>query len=233
MPTAIVTGASSGIGKAIALRLLKMDYDVIGISRHIEKSIIEHERFEVIQSDLSSYDDTMLTCKKLQQQFNDIEILINAAGFGRFEPHEELKSQTIEAMIHVNLTAPILLSNALLRQLKNTKGYLINITSIEATRSSKFSALYSATKAGLRAFGQSLFEEVRKSDLSVITINPDMTDTAFFDTLRFEPSQEEHSRLEDEDIADAIEQILRMRKGVVVTEYTIRPQRFGILKKSL
>ncbi|MEA1920786.1 MAG: SDR family NAD(P)-dependent oxidoreductase, partial [Campylobacterota bacterium] len=103
--------------------------------------------------------------------------------------------------------------------------------SIEATRSSKFAALYSATKAGLRAFGASLFEEVRKSDLTVVTINPDMTDTPFFDALRFEPGDHKESRLEDEDIADAIEQILSMRTGVAVTEYTIRPQRFGIVKK--
>ncbi len=233
MPTAVVTGARSGIGKAIASRLIKLNYKVIGISRHITKDTIESEYFEVIASDLSVYEDTLLTCKRLQNDYDDIEILINAAGFGRFEPHETLKPQIIEAMMHVNLTAPILLSNALLRQLKSNKGYIINITSIEATRSSKFSALYSATKAGLRAFGQSLFEEVRKSDLSVVTINPDMTDTPFFDALRFEPAHEPHSRLEDEDIAELIEQILSMRKGVVVTEYTIRPQRFGILKKSL
>ncbi len=231
MPTAVVTGARSGIGKAIANRLIRMDYDVIGISRHIMEEEILSDKLSVIQSDLSKHKETLITCKTLQEKYKDITILINAAGFGRFEPHEELSPETIESMVHLNLTAPMLLSNALLRQLKDNSGFIINITSIEATRSSKFAALYSATKAGLRAFGQSLFEEVRKSDLTVVTINPDMTDTPFFDALRFEPSHQKESRLEDEDIADAIEQILSMRKGVAVTEYTIRPQRFGIVKK--
>lgn len=231
MPTAVVTGARSGIGKAIARRLLAMDYNVIGISRYILQEEMLHDNFSVIQSDLSLAHETNLTCRALQENYKDITILINAAGFGRFEPHEELSPETIESMVHLNLTAPMLLSNALVRQLKENSGFIINITSIEATRSSKFSALYSATKAGLRAFGQSLFEEVRKSDLTVVTINPDMTDTPFFDSLRFEPAHNQESRLEDEDIADAIEQILSMRKGVAVTEYTIRPQRFAIVKK--
>jgi len=231
MPTAVVTGASSGIGKAIAKRLLKMDYKVTGISRNIRQDDIADKNFTIINSDLSSAKETLLTCKRLQKEYKDITVLINAAGFGRFEPHEELSAKTIEEMVHVNLTAPILLTNTLLRQLKSNNGFIINITSIEAVRSSRFSALYSATKAGLRSFGQSLFEEVRKSDLSVVTINPDMTDTSFFDELRFGVSTECNSRLESEDIADAVEQILSMRKGVAVTEYTIRPQQFAIVKK--
>ncbi len=229
MPTAVVTGASSGIGKAIALRLIKLGYDVIGISRNIKENSIESEKFSVIQSDLSVVKETLLTCKHLKDK--NISVLVNAAGFGRFEPHEELSAQTIQNMLHVNLEAPILLSNALLRDLKKNSGYIINISSIEATRSSKFSALYSATKSGLLAFGQALFEEVRKSNLSVVTINPDMTDTSFFDELRFKPSDDKYSHLIADDIADVIEHILSMRKGVVVTEYTIRSQKFGIMKK--
>ncbi len=231
MATAVVTGARSGIGKAIALRLIALDYDVIGISRHIMEESILSDRFSVIQADLSDFDDTLRVCDTLRVEYDDIAVLINAAGFGRFEPHESLRPEIIAEMVNVNLTAPMLLSNALLRQLKTNNGSIINITSIEAIRSSKFAALYSATKAGLRAFGASLFEEVRKSGLTVVTINPDMTDTPFFDTLHFSPSNNLESRLEGEDIANAIEQILSMRQGVAVTEYTIRPQRFGIVKK--
>ncbi len=231
MATAVVTGARSGIGKAIARRLIKLDYDVIGISRNILEEEILSDRFSTIQADLSRFDETMRVCEQLKNEHNDIKILINAAGFGRFEPHEELRPELIDEMVSVNLTAPMLLSNALLRQLKANSGFIINITSIEAVRSSKFSALYSATKAGLRAFGASLFEEVRKSNLKVVTINPDMTDTPFFDALRFGPGEAQESRLESEDIADAIAQVLGMREGVAVTEYTIRPQQFGIVKK--
>ncbi len=229
MKTAVVTGASSGIGEAIALRLLTLGYRVIGISRRT--ATIEHPHFTTHSCDLSQPHETHALIQSLQQD-KSISLLVNAAGFGVFQPHEELNSRTIEAMVYLHLTAPMLLSNALLRTLKKNSGCIINITSIEATRSSKFSALYSATKSGLRAFGAALFEELRKSDVSVVTINPDMTDTPFFDTLHFETAVEENSRLQSSDIADAIEQILSMREGVVVTEMTVRSQRFGMRKKA-
>jgi len=228
--TAIVTGASSGIGRAIAGRLLQIGYRVIGISRSITESPIDHPSFVPLNCDLSSIKQVNVIGADLAKD-KEISLLVNAAGFGRFEPHEELSPSTIEQMVNVNLTAPILLSNLLLRTLKTNQGSIINITSIEALRSSRFSALYSATKSGLRAFGQALFEEVRKSGVNVVTINPDMTDTAFFDELRFGVHENEDARLLAEDMADTVEQILQMRPGVAITEITIRPQQFGISKK--
>jgi short-subunit dehydrogenase len=127
----------------------------------------------------------------------------------------------------------MLLTNALLRSLKKNEGYLININSIEAIRASKFAAVYSATKAGLKAFSDSLFEETRKSGLSITNINPDMTESGFYDELRFETSEKKDEKLLASDIADAVEHILSMRKGAVVSDYTIRSLKFGIAKKKL
>ena len=231
MRKAVVTGASSGIGKEIASRLLLLDYEVIGVSRNIKKEDFDSKNFTPLQADLTDKSSTLLACKKLSAQ--DIYMLINCAGFGRFEPHEELNSKTITDMVFLNLTAPMLLSNALLRDLKKNGGYLININSIEALRSSKFAGVYGATKAGLKAFGDSLFEETRKSSLSVTNINPDMTHSNFYNELRFETSRHEDEKLLSSDIADAVEHILGMRKGAVVSEYTIRSLNFGISKKRL
>lgn len=228
MATAIVTGSSSGIGKAIALMLLDEGYSVVGISRsHGE---ISHRDFRHIECDLSIA-RPLEAIKGELLGITDLTLLVNAAGFGRFEPHEELNPTLITDMIALNLTAPILLTNLLLRPLKETQGAIINITSIEATRSSKFSALYTATKSGLRAFGNSLFEEVRASGVGIITINPDMTETAFFDNLRFGVGESEDTKLFASDIAQTIRNLLCMREGVSVTELTLRPQRFGISKK--
>ena len=229
MKKAVVTGASSGIGRAISERLLRLGYSVIGVSRTVETSLFSSEHFTALQVDLSNEKATLLLCEKLKNE--DIFILINAAGFGRFEPHEELNASTITEMTFLNLTAPMLLTNATLRSLKKSEGYLININSIEAIRASKFAGVYSATKAGLKAFGDSLFEETRKSGLSITNINPDMTESAFYDDLRFETSKKEDEKLFASDIADAVEHILTMRKGAVVSEYTIRSLKFGIAKK--
>jgi len=227
---AVVTGASSGIGKAITQRLLNLGYEVYGLSRSITQEHFNSPCFRAFKVDLSQEEELLQISKILQNE--EIHILINSAGFGRFEPHEELSSMIISKMTFLNLTAPMLLSNALLQSLKHNKGYLININSIEALRASKFAGVYSATKAGLKAFGDALFEETRKSELSITNINPDMTESSFYDTLRFETSTKENEKLFANDIADAVAHILTMRKGAVVSEYTIRSLNFGIGKKS-
>jgi uncharacterized protein len=231
MKKAVVTGASSGIGKAISARLLALGFEVIGISRSIQKQDFNHPNITALQADLSNEKSTLKLCENLKR--TSVHILVNCAGFGRFEPHEELNHQTILDMTFLNLTSPMLLTNTLLRSLKTNEGYLININSIEAIRPSKFAGVYSATKAGLKAFSDSLFEETRKSGLSITNINPDMTESSFYDALRFETSTKENEKLLSSDIADAVEHILKMRKGAVVSDYTIRSLHFGIAKKKL
>ncbi len=226
---AVITGASSGIGKELCTRLLSLGYKVIGVSRTISEDDFNHEDFTPMQADLSDTDSTLEVCEKLKKQ--NVYILINSAGFGRFEPHEELNRKIITSMVFLNLTSPMLLVNALLRDLKANSGYIININSIEAIKTSKFAGVYSATKAGLKAFGDSLFEETRKSALSVTNINPDMTQSSFYDELRFTTSENEDEKLLASDIADAVGHILGMRKGAVISEYTIRSLKFGITKK--
>ena len=230
MKKAVVTGASSGIGRAITQRLLTLGYGVTGISRSISYEAFNHADFQAVQVDLSEPHATKELCEILKKE--EVFLLINAAGFGKFEPHEELSADIIEQMTHLNLTAPMLLTNACLRSLKQNSGYLININSIEALRASKFAALYSATKAGLKAFGDALFEETRKSSLSITNINPDMTESSFYNELRFDVSENENEKLLASDIADAVEHILSMRKGAVVSEYTLRSLQFGIQKKA-
>ncbi|CAI6148039.1 MAG: putative oxidoreductase [uncultured Sulfurimonas sp.] len=229
MRLAVVTGASSGIGKAISLRLLALRYRVIGVSRTSCEEMIKQSNFTSVNIDLSNEKETLKLCEILKKE--SLTILINAAGFGCFEPHEELSAKTITDMTFLNLTAPMLLTNTLLRSLKENDGYLININSIEAIRASKFAGVYSATKAGLKAFSDALFEETRKSGLSITNINPDMTESGFYEKLRFETSKKENEKLLCEDIADAVEHILSMRKGAVVSDYTIRSLNFGISKK--
>ncbi|OIP53449.1 MAG: short-chain dehydrogenase [Helicobacteraceae bacterium CG2_30_36_10] len=231
MKRAVVTGASSGIGKAITQRLLELGFKVIGVSRSANKDDFNHENFTPLQADLSDEASTLLACGNLKKE--NISILINCAGFGKFEPHEELSAKSITDMVFLNLTAPMLLTNALLRDLKKNSGYLININSIEAIRASKFAGVYSATKAGLKAFGDSLFEETRRSELSITNINPDMTQSSFYDDLRFTTSAKEEEKLLTSDIADAVEHIITMRKGAVVSDYTIRSLKFGITKKPM
>lgn len=230
MATAVVTGSSKGIGKDVVLRLLKLGYNVIGISK--SKSGIEHQNFDEVFCDLTDKKQTSTAISYINKH-DEITLLFNIAGFGVFKPHEEIKPETIYSMVALNLSAPMILTQALLRRLKQNQGKIFNITSIEALRSSKFSALYSATKSGLKAFGSALFEEVRKSGVGVINIQPDITESSFFDNLSFCPTDMYDTKLYTKDIVDMVENILNLRKGVVVTDITIRAQKFAITKKPL
>lgn len=206
----VLTGFSSGIGKAIGQTLEANGFEVITLTSRLENiDSLEKESREILLK-------------------NDIGVLINCAGLGKFVPHEELSLSKIKEIIDVNLTAPIILTNLFLRSLKKTKGHIINITSIEATRHSKFSALYTATKSGLRDFGLCLFEEVRKSGVKVTSINPDITKTNFFNDLQFGLSSLEDTFLLPESIAKTVLNILNSEG--VITDITIRPQKFGISK---
>lgn len=208
---AIVTGYSSGIGKAIATLLEENSYKVIRLkSRLNDKKALEKEVKELLKN-------------------QEITLLINCAGVGVFKPHEEISLDKIQELIDINLTAPIVLTNLCLRSLKKTKGHIINISSIEATRHSKFSALYTATKAGLRNFSLTLFEELRRADVKVTNINPDLTKTNFFDEFNFEPSDSKNAHLVPEDIAKAVLDVINF--DGVITELTVRPQRLEIKKK--
>lgn len=229
--TAFLTGATSGIGLAMATHLLQKQFRVYGVGRDFTKCpLINEADFFPITVDLSDSTTLIQTIKRLNQQ-EDFHLLVNAAGFGLFAPLEETASSDLEALLDVNLKAPILLTSLLLRNLKQTEGTIINIASIEALRASRLSSAYSATKAGLRQFGLCLFEEVRKAGVKVITINPDMTQTPFFDTIRFQEGSEPDTYLTPECIAGCLDTILSMRPETVVTEITLRPQRFGITKK--
>lgn len=211
MKNAIVTGYSSGIGKAISESLNSHGYNIIKLKSRLE--------------DINSLEKEIKEVLKLY----DIDLLVNCAGVGIFKPHEEIGISKIKELIDVNLTAPIILSNLLLRSLKKTEGNIINITSVEATKHSKFSALYTATKSGLRDFSHCLFEELRKSKVGVTSINPDLTKTNFFDQLQFEPSHKEDTHLLPKTIAKTVIDILNL--DGVVTDITVRPQKFELKKK--
>ena len=217
--TVLMSGGSSGIGKAIKERLELEGYVVTNIGRNDNAQIC----CDLTKSDL------LEKLVKSWLKSNHVDVLINCAGIGLFEPHETISPTKIKNLIELNLTAPIILSSLCLRSLVAQKGHIINITSIEATRHAKYSALYSETKSGLRDFGLCLFEEVRKSGVKVTSINPDMTQTPFFDTLHFMPSEDEQTYLLPQSIAQSVIEVLH--SSGVITDLTIRPQKVGVRKR--
>ncbi len=228
MKSAIVTGASKGIGKECAKTLLKKGYKVFALARDFSKLEIEEENFIKIEIDLSKPKEIKNLDKKIDKE--NLKILINNAGVGYFGMHEDISFEKIEEMIDLNLKAPLLLSKMFLKSIKKNKGYIFNINSISAIKPAIFGAAYGASKAGLRHFGKSLFAESRKSGLKVININPDITKTSFFDNLHFSYDKDPLSYINPQQIAKIIEDILKLGENIVLTDITIEPQKFKISK---
>lgn len=238
--SAVVTGASSGIGLAISVMLCEQGYEVYGFGRNFNrcKEVQPEEDvtalcprieelpktgFHPLEMDLL---DTRKVCDVVKQIVKEtkISVLVNAAGVGYYGLHEELSVAQIQALVRTNLELPLILANRMLRPLKEQHGTIINISSVTAKKSSPHGCAYAATKAGLTSFGESLFDEARKYGVKVCTIHPDMTRTNLYRNADFDCSGEEGSYLLPEEVAEAVRFILAQRDGLVVPEMTLRPQ---------
>ena len=227
--TAIVTGASSGIGLEISRVLCRLGYEVFGIGRNFDRQPVA-EGFHPIVCDLLDTQKLCDTVLEISSQ-NCLKLLVNNAGVAYYGLHEELNAKKIQQMVRTNLEAPMILTCLLLRQLKKNKGWVINISSVTAGSSNPHGCAYGATKAGLSGFSRSLFDEARKYGLKVVTISPDMTQTNLYRNADFKEGEEAESYLMPEEVAEAVEYILSRRDGLVISELTLKPQLHRIRRK--
>lgn len=232
MKTVLLTGASSGIGLATALRLSGEGYEVFGIGRTFDESLSYPENFHRFSCDIT---DTKALAKTLQDISNRMpqpspDILIHSAGIGLYGLQETLKPSDLQQLIRTNLEAPILITTEFLSFMKQRKsGHIIFLSSVTAKKNNTYGCAYGATKAGLLSFANSLFEEARKNNIKVTTLLPDMTQTNLYRNADF--TADEAACLFPEDIADTISYVLSCGDHVNVTELTIQPQKHRIQKK--
>ena len=233
MKTAVVTGASSGIGKEICRMLNGHGIRVYGIGRTFcEDQAAQTPLFIPIICDLS---DTAALTGLIRRILSEtpVDILINNAGTAYYGPHEELNPQKIHEMVAVNLEAPLILTQLLLRSLKAQQGAVINISSVTAKHSGNtHGCAYGATKAGLSSFTASLFEEVRKYGVRVVAIHPDMTRTGLYRNADFCCAEDQECALSPKTVARAVETALFADSGCVITDITLQPQKRKILRKA-
>lgn len=226
MKIAIVTGASSGIGAAIALRLTQLGYDVYGFGRRFEGG----EPFHTITGDLLDTDKVLTEIKSINSE-KTVSLLVNCAGCAYYGLHEEQSPEKISEMVRTNLELPMILTQQLLRTLKKNHGTIINVASVTAISSNPHGVAYGATKAGLLNFSRSLFDEARKYGVRVTAILPDMTKTNLYRNADFTASEDPECALTPEDVADAVVYVVRQPRGVVIPELVIGPQKHRIAKK--
>ncbi len=222
--TILVTGASSGIGRAIARNLLQQGHHVIGVSRDSGKFIRQTANFTPVQLDLSRLKELPQKIRELETAVPGIDGVVLCAGRGQFGSVEEFSYAQIEGLMTLNFTSQAFLVKALLPALKRKEhADLIFIGSEAALKGSRKGAMYCASKFAVRGFTQALREECGKSNVRVCLINPGMVKTAFFDPLSFEPGDESCNFIEPEDVAEAVSYVLNSRAQIVVDEINLSP----------
>ena len=221
---ALVTGASSGIGLAVTLRLLEQGYEVTGISRRGQVDALQHENFRPEAIDLGDLDALQSRLAEILRQ-TDFGCLVHAAGQGDFGSIEQFSVAQIEMAIRVNLLSGMVICRALLPQMRRAaEGRIIFIGSESALQAGRKGALYSAAKFGLRGFCLALREDCGSDGIQVSLINPGMVRSPFFDDQTFAPGDAPENAISTHDIASVVMQILQSNPNIVIDEINVSPR---------
>jgi short-subunit dehydrogenase len=177
-PTAIVTGASSGIGRVSAEALVRAGYKVFGTSRRVTGS--GPAGVSMLVCDVTDDASVQSLVETVQSKTGRIDILVNNAGLGLVGAAEESSAEQAQAMFDVNVFGVIRMTNAVLPIMrKQASGRILNISSVLGLIPAPFSALYSSTKHALEGYTESLDHELRAHAIRAILIEPGYTKTGF------------------------------------------------------
>ena len=191
--TAVITGASKGIGQVFAEQLASRGHSLVLIAR-------DHDRLERLGHQIRSNHDVQVTVRPtdlsepcatraLADELgtrSDIELLVNNAGFGTMGDFVDVGTATHDDMIEVHMSATVKLTHAVLpKMIDRGRGAIINVASMSAFLIGPGQTMYAASKVFLKSFSESLFGEVRDKGVYVQALCPGFTRTAFHDTDEF------------------------------------------------
>ncbi|MBN1588906.1 MAG: SDR family oxidoreductase [Pirellulales bacterium] len=229
---AIVTGASSGIGRALAVELARQGASVVATARR-------EDRLDELRATIESAGGTVVTVpgdvtdpatrrqliKTARERFGGLDVLVNNAGVGAMGRFEEADPERLRRVMEVNFFAPVELIRLALPLLsQGTQPIIVNVSSILGLRATPYSSEYSASKFAMQGFSEALRTELIRNHVDVLVVSPGTTETEFFDSVlekKGEPAWPEHTPVTPEAVAAAT--IRAMRKG----RHAIIPYRWG------
>lgn len=223
---AIVTGASSGIGAAVAKRLAHEGIIVVLVARRRERldelaATLSCQGGEamVIAADLSQEEDRCKVLCEAKARYGKVDMLINCAGFGWYGFGFEMPWKTARDMLAVNVASSVHLALLLLPEMKSRKsGFIINVGSIAGSLPSQGIAVYSATKAFIDSFTKSLIRELKGSGVHVGVVKPGPVATEFYNSAAQKyaslPIPAERFGISAEKVAERIWQMIKRRQKI-------------------
>lgn len=193
MPTALITGATRGIGKAIAIKLSKEGYDIAINYRkeneelnNLKKEIEENNvKCEFVKGDVSNYEDAERLVKETVQKLGSIDVLVNNAGITKDMLLMRMKKEDFEQVIDTNLVGTFnVTKNVINYMMKARKGNIVNMSSVVGISGNSGQTNYSASKAGIIGFTKSLAKEVASRNIRVNAVAPGFIKTDMTDSLK-------------------------------------------------
>ncbi len=222
--TALITGASSGIGEAFARLLAVRGMDVILVARSEEKlqklaSELSREhnvRAEVIAADLSREHAAQEVYESTQQLGLTVHLLVNNAGFGTYGYFESLSAEREHAEVMLNVTAVVDLTHAFLpAMVERREGGVINVASNAAFQPVPYMAVYGASKAFVLSFSEALWAEYRKRGVHILALCPGATATQFLQNVGTEEAAVGNEHTPEQVVAVGLRALERGRSYVI------------------
>jgi NAD(P)-dependent dehydrogenase (short-subunit alcohol dehydrogenase family) len=222
-----VTGASRGIGRAIALAVAGAGSDVVlaardpaalaAVAREVEAT---GRKALAVPTDVTDATQVDALVAQALARFGRIDVLVNNAGIGRFGPVDELPIAQFDAMVAVNLRAPFLCTRAVVPAMKQAGGgAIVNIASVAGLVGNPNLSGYNATKFGLMGFSEATMLELRHSGIRVAAICPGSTATDFG------AGRDAVGRLAATDVAAAVLAVLTAAPNALLSQIHLRPLR--------
>src|SRR5438093_1615391 len=178
-PVAVVTGASSGIGRAAALALVDAGFAVAGTSRNAANAE-PLAGVTFLDLDVASDESVRSLVEEVIERFGRIDVLVNNAGVGAVGAGEESSINQTKEVFDINVFGLIRMTNAVLPHMRaQGSGRVVNVSSVLGLIPAPFMALYSATKHAIEGYSESLDHEVREYGVRVLLVEPAYTRTSF------------------------------------------------------
>src|SRR5262245_49242607 len=229
--TAVVTGSTKGIGKAIAAALVRAGVNVVVSSRdshEIESTVSELNalggaRVAGCVCDVRDYAQVTSLFQTALRTFDRVDLLVNNAGIGLFASVEEMPPEDFRAVLETNLLGVYHCCHQVIPLMKQRGGgYIINISSLAGVNAHPRMAAYNASKFGLNGFSEALMQEVRHDGIKVSYIMPGSVNTHFGGD---EPSEDNSWQLQPDDIAHVVLDLLNYPERSLPSRVEIRPSK--------